>query len=258
MISVTSGYMKTRERLDKIIVDRGIVKSRERAKALIMAGQILVDDQKVTKAGTLVLVDAAIALRGKDIPFVSRGGVKLAAALATFSVDPAGMTVMDVGCSTGGFTDCLLAQGAAKVYAIDVGYGQLDWSLRNDPRIILLEKTNIRYLEKERIPEMLDLIVIDVSFISLTKVLPRMHDFLRISGDIIALVKPQFELSKGMIEKGGIVRDETKRLSALKKICEFSEEARLSVLGISDSPVTGQKGNREYFIHLRRQGDGKF
>jgi 23S rRNA (cytidine1920-2'-O)/16S rRNA (cytidine1409-2'-O)-methyltransferase len=249
--------MKAKERLDKIIVDRGIVKSRERAKALIMAGHVLVDNQKVTKAGALIHVDADVALQENDIPYVSRGGLKLAAALEIFNVDPSGKTVMDIGCSTGGFTDCALERGAVKVYAVDVGYGQLDWSLRNDPRVILYEKTNIRYLEKERIPEAIDLIVIDVSFISLTKVLPRVLDFLHDSGYVIALVKPQFELGREMVEKGGIVRDETRRLSAVNKICEFSETAGLSVIGICDSPVPGQKGNREYFIHLWRKDHGR-
>ena len=249
--------MKAKERLDKILVDRGIVKSRERAKAVIMAGHVLVDSQKVTKAGALIHNDADVALQGKDIPYVSRGGVKLAAALDLFHVDPAGKTVMDIGCSTGGFTDCLLQRGAVKVYAVDVGYGQLDWSLRNDPRVILYEKTNIRYLEKDRVPGAVDLIVIDVSFISLTKVLPRVHDFLSERGDIIALIKPQFELGRKMVEKGGIVRDEAKRRSAVNKICEFSVISGLSVMGICDSPVPGQKGNREYFIYLRRKKHGR-
>jgi 23S rRNA (cytidine1920-2'-O)/16S rRNA (cytidine1409-2'-O)-methyltransferase len=249
--------MKPKERLDKIIVDRGIVKSRERAKALIMAGHVLVDSQKVSKAGALIPIDADVVLQEKDIPYVSRGGIKLAAALEIFNVNPSGKTVMDIGCSTGGFTDCVLERGAAKVYAVDVGYGQLDWSLRNNRRVILYEKTNIRYLEKERIPETVDLIVIDVSFISLTKVLPRVHDFLHDSGDVIALIKPQFELDRKMVEKGGIVRNETMRLSAVNRICEFSEASGLSVIGICDSPVPGQKGNREYFIYLRRKDLGR-
>ena len=249
--------MKTKERLDKIIVDRGLVKSRERAKALIMAGCVLVDRKKVTKAGTLIHIHADVALQENDIPYVSRGGVKLAAALDVFNIDPAGKTVMDIGCSTGGFTDCVLKRGAAAIYAVDVGYGQLDWSLRNDARVILYEETNIRYLERERIPAAVDLIVIDVSFISLTKVLPRVHDFLHDSGDVIALVKPQFELDRGMIDKGGIVRDATRRLSAVNKICEFSDASGFSVMGVCDSPIPGQKGNREYFIHLRRTYHGR-
>jgi 23S rRNA (cytidine1920-2'-O)/16S rRNA (cytidine1409-2'-O)-methyltransferase len=249
--------MKARERLDKIIVDRGIVKSRERAKALIMAGSVLVDNQKITKSGTLVSSAASISLKENDIPYVSRGGVKLETALERFMIDPSGKTVMDIGCSTGGFTDCVLKRGAVKVYAVDVGYGQLDWSLRNDPRVILHEKTNIRHLEKAAIPDAADLIVIDVSFISLTQVLPRAHDFLRDGGDVIALVKPQFEVGRERVEKGGIVRDETTRLSAVNKICEFSEVSGFMVMGICDSPILGQKGNREYFIHLRRKDHGR-
>ena len=249
--------MKAKERLDKIIVDRGIVKSRERAKALIMAGSVLVDNQTAAKAGMLVSVDAHVALKEKDIPYVSRGGVKLEAALAGFAVDPFGKIVMDIGCSTGGFTDCVLKKGAVKVYAVDVGYGQLDWSLRNDPRVTVHEKTNIRHLEKASIRDAVDLIVIDVSFISLTQVLPRVHDFLRDGGDVIALVKPQFEVGREMIEKGGIVRDETKRLTAVNKIREFSEASGLVVMGLCDSPIPGQKGNREYFIHLRRKDHGR-
>ena len=249
--------MKAKERLDKIIVDRGIVKSRERAKALIMAGSVLVDNQKATKAGMLINIDANIALKDNDIPYVSRGGVKLEAALDRFAVDPSGKTVMDIGCSTGGFTDCVLKRGAVKVYAVDVGYGQLDWTLRNDPRVMLHEKTNIRHLEKSSVRDDADLIVIDVSFISLTQVLPRVHDFLRDSGDVIALIKPQFEVGREMIEKGGIVRDETNRLSAVNKIREFSEASGLTVMDVCDSPIPGQKGNREYFIHLRRKDHGR-
>jgi 23S rRNA (cytidine1920-2'-O)/16S rRNA (cytidine1409-2'-O)-methyltransferase len=249
--------MKTRERLDKIIVDRGMVKSRDRAKALIMAGNVTVDGRQVTKAGLLVSPDADVVLKERDIPFVSRGGLKLAAALEIFGLDPSGKTVMDIGCSTGGFTDCLLKRGAGKIYAIDVGYGQLDWSLRQDPRVILHEKTNIRHLGKDRIPDLIDLMVIDVSFISLTQVLPRVHDFLHCGGDVLALVKPQFEVGREMVEKGGIIRDETKRLAAVRKICEFAEASGLSVVGTCDSPIPGQKGNREYFIHLRRKDHGR-
>jgi 23S rRNA (cytidine1920-2'-O)/16S rRNA (cytidine1409-2'-O)-methyltransferase len=222
-----------------------------------MAGSVLIDNQKATKAGMLINIDANIALKDNDIPYVSRGGVKLAAALDRFAVDPSGKTVMDIGCSTGGFTDCVLKRGAVKVYAVDVGYGQLDWTLRNDPRVMLHEKTNIRHLEKSSVRDAADLIVIDVSFISLTQVLPRVHDFLRDSGDVIALIKPQFEVGREMIEKGGIVRDETKRLSAVNKIREFSEASDLVVMGVCDSPIPGQKGNREYFIHLRRKDHGR-
>jgi len=248
--------MKEKERLDKIMVDREIAKSRDRAKALIMAGNVLVDGRQETKAGTLIDISAVVALREKDIPFVSRGGVKLEGALSFFSIDPVGKTVMDIGSSTGGFTDCVLQRGAVRVYAIDVGYGQLDWSLRNDPRVILHEKTNIRHLEAARIPELIDLVVIDVSFISLTQVLPRVLDFLSHDGAVLALVKPQFEVGKGMVEKGGVIRDELKRRSAVQKVSEFSEASGFMVIGDYESPLPGQKGNREYFIHVRRKHHG--
>jgi len=249
--------MKTKDRVDKIMVDKGIVKSRERAKALIMAGNVFIDGRKVSKAGDFVDAAAEVTLKEQDIPYVSRGGVKLEAALDFFGVAPSGKTVMDIGCSTGGFTDCVLKGGATKVYAVDVGYGQLDWSLRNDPRVILHEKTNIRYLERDRIPEMIDLTVIDVSFISLTQVLARVPDFLDDDGDVIALIKPQFEVGKDMVDKGGVIRDEAKRLSAVQKVREFSESSGFMVMGVCESPITGQKGNIEYFIHLRRKLHGR-
>lgn len=248
--------MKEKNRLDKIMVDREIVKSRDRAQALIMAGNVLVDGREEYKAGALIDIGAVITLKEDDIPFVSRGGVKLEAALAFFGIDPADKTVMDIGSSTGGFTDCVLKRGALRVYAIDVGYGQLDWSLRNDPRVILHEKTNIRHLEPDRIPELIDLAVIDVSFISLTQVLPRVPDFLVPEGDILALIKPQFEVGKGMVDKGGVIRDEMKRRSAVQKVREFSEASGFMVMGDYESPLPGQKGNREYFIHLRRKSHG--
>ncbi|MBI5849167.1 MAG: TlyA family RNA methyltransferase [Nitrospirae bacterium] len=248
--------MKQKDRLDKIIVDRSLVKSRDRAKALIMAGNVLVDGKEESKAGALVDINAVVALRENDIPFVSRGGIKLEGALEFSHIDLAAKIVMDIGSSTGGFTDCVLKRGAARVYAIDVGYGQLDWSLRNDPRVILLEKTNIRHLEADRIPEPIDLVVIDVSFISLTQVLPRVLDFLGHDGDVLALVKPQFEVGKGMVDKGGVIRDESKRLAAVKKVSDFSAASGFIVMGDYESPLPGQKGNREYFIHLRRKNHG--
>jgi 23S rRNA (cytidine1920-2'-O)/16S rRNA (cytidine1409-2'-O)-methyltransferase len=244
--------MKKKERLDKILVDRGLVKSRERAKALIMEGKVIVGDSKTVKAGALVDSSSEITLKGDESPYVSRGGVKLNAALDFFNVDPAGKVVMDIGCSTGGFTDCMLQKGAKKVYAIDVGYGQFDWSLRHDPRITLLEKTNIRYLEKKSIPIPVDIVVIDVSFISLSKVLPKVLDFLKENGEVLALVKPQFEVGKGLVDKGGIVKDESRRLCAVENIRLFAEEVGFRVIGLRESPIRGQKGNREYFLYLRR------
>jgi 23S rRNA (cytidine1920-2'-O)/16S rRNA (cytidine1409-2'-O)-methyltransferase len=242
-----------RERLDKLVVDRGLAASRERAKALIMAGSILVDGVRISKPGTLVDGDADVVGSEKDLPFVSRGGMKLDAALDFFHIDPQGLVVMDIGCSTGGFTDCVLKRNARTVYAIDVGYGQFAWTLRQDPRVVLLERTNIRHLQKTAVPDMVDLVVIDVSFISLMLVLPRAVDFLGERGEVLALVKPQFEVGKGLVGKGGIVRDVSLRLSAVENITQAARGFGLEALGSFESPVRGQKGNIEYFIHMRRR-----
>ena len=242
--------MGQRERLDKLLVDRGLVKSRERARALIMEGKVSVDGVVVSKAGNMVDAAADVLLKEKEIPYVGRGGLKLEAALDHFAIDPRDMTAMDVGCSTGGFTDCLLKRHARRVYAIDVGYGQFDWSLRGDPRVVLLEKTNIRHLEREKIPEPVDLVVIDVSFISLLKVLPKIAEFLSRDGRVLALIKPQFEVGKGMVGKGGVVRDEEKRLAAVDAVREGAAALGFVVFGVCDSPILGQKGNKEYFICL--------
>ncbi len=244
--------MKLKDRLDKIMVDKGMVKSRERARALIMTGKVSVDGQNILKAGTLVSSESVISLREDDIPFVSRGGAKLDPALAFFNIDPSGKIIMDIGCSTGGFTDCVLKKNAKKVYAIDVGYGQLDWSLRNDPRVVLMEKTNIRYLEKKSVADLIDLVLIDVSFISLLKVLPKSREFLGENGAVLALIKPQFEVGKDMVGKGGIIRDESLRMEAVEKIRSASASFGFEDLGLFESPVHGQKGNIEYFIYLRR------
>jgi 23S rRNA (cytidine1920-2'-O)/16S rRNA (cytidine1409-2'-O)-methyltransferase len=191
-------------------------------------------------------------LRGGDIPYVSRGGLKLEAALDHFAIDLSGMTVMDVGSSTGGFTDCMLKRGAQKAYCIDVGYGQLAWSLRNDPRIVLLERTNIRHLEKQEIPDPVDFATIDLSFISLKKVFAKVAEFLKNNHLILALVKPQFEVGKGEVGKGGIVREEEKRLTAVDSVRDFTETLGLETIGVFQSPVPGQKGNREYFLCVRK------
>ncbi|MEJ2695027.1 MAG: TlyA family RNA methyltransferase [Candidatus Sulfobium sp.] len=245
--------MSNKERLDKVLVDRGIVKSRERAKALIMEGRVFVDGSRVAKAGAPVSADADVAVKGADIPFVSRGGLKLQAALDFFSIDPSGAVAMDIGCSTGGFTDCLLKRGARKVYGVDVGYGQFDWTLRKDPRVVLFEKTNIRYLDRDAVGEPVDLAVIDVSFISLLKVLPRAFQFLKENGSVLALVKPQFEVERGKVGKGGVVKDEAVRLSAVEKVRRGAEETGFSVIGDFQSPLPGQKGNREYFVYLKKK-----
>lgn len=247
---------KMKERLDILLVEKGMVPSRERARALIMEGNVLVGGAPVTKAGAMVDDHSHIELRGEDIPYVSRGGLKLAAAIEHFGMDLRGITAMDVGSSTGGFTDCMLQRGAQRVYSVDVGYGQLSWSLRNDPRVALLERTNIRHLERQKVPDAIDLAAIDVSFISLIKVLPKVMEFLGEYGMILALVKPQFEVGKGEVGKGGIVREEEKRTAALGSVREFAEGLGLKCLGVFESPVRGQKGNIEYFLYLRRD-DGR-
>ncbi len=239
-----------KERLDILLVEKGIASSRERAKALIMEGAVLVDGVPEIKAGAMVDALAHIEMRGHEIPYVSRGGLKLEAALTYFCIDPSGMIAMDVGSSTGGFTDCLLQKGAKKVYCVDVGYGQIAWSLRNDPRVVLLERTNIRHLEREKIHDMIDVATVDVSFISLKMVIPKVMEFIRNDGVILALVKPQFEVGRGEVGKGGIVRDEDKRMKAVTSVKDFVEQHGLKTLGIFPSPVPGQKGNREYFLHL--------
>jgi 23S rRNA (cytidine1920-2'-O)/16S rRNA (cytidine1409-2'-O)-methyltransferase len=239
-----------RLRLDQAVVERGLAKSRERAKALIMQGRVLVGRVPATKAGSMVDADAEITLKGQDIPYVGRGGLKLEAALETFGIDPSGRVAMDVGASTGGFTDCLLQRGARVVYAVDVGYGQLDWKLRQDERVVLFERMNIRHMERSSIPETVGLAVIDVSFISLKLVLPKVREFMeRPGGEVVALVKPQFEVGRADVGKGGIVRDPEKRLAALMGIEEFCAEIGLRVMGTMESPVPGAKGNIEYLLH---------
>lgn len=244
-----------KERLDKIIVDRGIVSSRERARALIMEGKVLVKGAPVTKAGSLVAPDEPVEVKGGEIPYVSRGGLKLEAVLRQFDISAGGKIAMDVGASTGGFTDCLLQYGAAKVYCIDVGYGQLAWKLRQDPRIVLIERTNVRYLEREKIPDPIDLVTIDVSFISLVKVVPRVLEFLKCGGEMIALIKPQFEVGKGEVDKGGVIRDAAKRQRAVAQVKEALEAMELKTVGMMESPVPGQKGNIEYLIYMRAQDE---
>ncbi|NOX19978.1 MAG: TlyA family RNA methyltransferase [Nitrospirae bacterium] len=238
-------------RLDKALVEKGLCKSRERARALIMEGKVLVNGHPVTKPGSFVKEEDSIELKAEDIPYVSRGGLKLEGALKQFNISVAGKTCMDIGASTGGFTDCLLKHGAKRVYAVDVGYGQLDWSLRNDPRVVVIERTNIRHMERDRVPEEVDIITIDVSFISLTKVIPKALEFLKADGEIIALVKPQFELTPQEVEKGGVIKTESKRLKAINKIKDYAESIGLLVLGITESPIKGSRGNVEYFIYLK-------
>ncbi|MFO0752374.1 MAG: TlyA family RNA methyltransferase [Thermodesulfovibrionales bacterium] len=243
-----------KERLDKVLVDRGLASSRERAQGLIAEGKVFVNGMPATKAGSLVDTHLPVELKGEEIPYVSRGGLKLEAALREFGIAVQDRTAMDVGSSTGGFTDCLLQNGAKKVYCIDVGYGQLAWKLRQDPRIVLLERVNIRHLERERVPDPVDLAVIDVSFISLALVVPKVLEFLNEEGEIVALIKPQFEVGRGEVGKGGVVRDEGKRLKAVETVRRRLEGLGLGTVGVLQSPITGQKGNVEYLIHLRRKG----
>ena len=248
--------MAKKERIDKLLVSLNLVQSRERASALILAGRVLVDDRVVDKAGARVDPQASVRLKGEDIPFVSRGGLKLAGALGLFGVRPAGRIALDVGASTGGFTDCLLQRGASRVFAVDVGYGQLAWKLREDPRVINLERTNIRDLRPGDLPESPSLAVIDASFISLEKVLPSTLALLSPDAELVVLVKPQFEVGRGEVGKGGIVRDEEKHRQVLQRIEESARSLGCEVLGCCDSPILGAKGNREFLLHLRKVTGG--
>jgi 23S rRNA (cytidine1920-2'-O)/16S rRNA (cytidine1409-2'-O)-methyltransferase len=235
-------------RLDSLLLSKGFTQSREKAKALILSGKVIVNGSMVDKAGTYVSPDVSIELL-RPFPYVSRGGLKLEAAIQHFHIDVRGKVAMDVGASTGGFTDCLLQHGADRVYAVDVGFGQLDWRIRNDPKVVVLEKRNIRYLQKDLIPLKIDIAVVDVSFISLQKVIPKVIGFVSGGGEIIALIKPQFEVSRKEVGKGGVVRDEVKRNSVVEKIKREMESMSLDIQGVMQSPITGPKGNIEFFIY---------
>lgn len=240
-------------RLDKLITDRGLVASRERAQALILAGKVLVDEQKIEKAGTQVAQDCVIRLLDADLKYVSRGGLKLERALEHWKIDVTGKVCMDVGASTGGFTDCLLQHGAAKVVAIDTGYGQMDFKLRQDPRVRLLEKTNARYLTVEDAAEPIDFIGMDVSFISATLVLPTVLAVAfpddRAGRQVVILVKPQFEVGRELVGKGGIVRDEDAQRSAVAKVRTALEQLGAKQTNVIDSPILGAEGNREFLLY---------
>ncbi|RJQ56109.1 MAG: TlyA family RNA methyltransferase [Desulfobacteraceae bacterium] len=243
-----------KRRLDLLLVEKGFADSRQRARELIMTGRVLVNDFPAAKPGAQVSEVDHIKLQGDPIPYVSRGGLKLEAALKGFSVDPGGMTCMDVGASTGGFTDCLLQHGALLVYAVDVGYGQLAWKLRRDPRVIAIERANIRYLAQSALAEPVDLVVIDVSFISLKIVVPNLFKFLKPDAVLIALIKPQFEVGKGMVGKGGVVRDPQLHDSVLDDLMDFFIDQNLEIKATMPSPILGPKGNKEFLIHLRFRG----
>lgn len=246
-----------KERLDILLVQGGFAASRERAKAIIMSGNVYVDGQKEDKAGSTFSPDVDIVVKQKDIPFVSRGGLKLEKAISVFSVDLTGRICTDVGASTGGFTDCMLQRGAAKVYAIDVGYGQLAWKLRQDERVICMEKTNIRYVDKSLLSDQISFSSVDVSFISLTKVLPVIYDYLTERGEVVALIKPQFEAGRDQVGKKGVVRDRRVHVEVIERIRRFVEEGGWFVLGLTFSPVKGPEGNIEYLIHLTKDRDAE-
>ncbi len=242
-----------KQRLDTLLLARELAPSIEKARALIMAGQVVVGDHTVDKAGHRVAVDTDIRLRGEALPYVSRGGVKLRKALDEFGVDVTGLVAVDVGSSTGGFTDCLLQAGAVKVFAIDVGYGQLAWKLQQDSRVVSMEKTNIRSVTPEQLDDIPVLAVIDASFIGLAKVLPATVGLLKRGGRIIALIKPQFEVGKGEVGKGGVVRDPAAHEKVIEDVRRTASELGLTVSGLCESPITGADGNREFLIllHLR-------
>lgn len=244
-----------KERLDALLTNRGLFESRAKAQAAIMAGQILVNDQKIDKPGTQVPEDAAIRILGDKLPYVSRGGLKLEKALKIFPISVQGKIVADIGASTGGFTDCALQNGAAKVYAIDVGYGQLAWKLRSDERVVNMERTNVRYLEREQLTEMVDAVTIDVAFISLDKVLPAVRKILKDDGFVIALIKPQFEAGKENVGKKGVVRDPQIHEAVINNVITFAKNEGFGIAGLEFSPIKGPEGNIEYLLYLTLQDD---
>jgi 23S rRNA (cytidine1920-2'-O)/16S rRNA (cytidine1409-2'-O)-methyltransferase len=240
-----------KERIDKLMVERGLVESRARAQAMVLAGQVLVGDQRIDKPGQMVPTDAQIRIKGEAMRYVSRGGLKLEAALRQFKVNPQGKTCIDIGASTGGFTDCLLQHGAAKVWAVDVGHNQLAWRLRSCPQVVVMEGVNARNLSQDQFPVRFDIATIDVSFISLKLILPAVAQIITDEADLIALVKPQFEVGKGEVGRGGIVTDPAKHRRVLNEIIESARAIGLSKLGLIQSPILGAEGNREFFIHLK-------
>jgi 23S rRNA (cytidine1920-2'-O)/16S rRNA (cytidine1409-2'-O)-methyltransferase len=243
----------SKQRVDKLLVDRGLVETRAKAQALIMAGKVYSGDRRVAKAGDTLPEDAPLELKGQDHPWVSRGGLKLVHALREFSLDPTGAIAIDVGASTGGFTDVLLAHGAAKVYAIDVGHGQLAWKLRNDPRVVVLERTNARHLTTQQIPEPVDWIVCDASFIGLEVVLPAALALAKPQAFAVALIKPQFEVGPNRVGKGGVVRDPALHQEVCERIrAWFTRQPGWSVIGLTESPILGPEGNKEFLIAARK------
>ena len=240
-----------KKRLDILVTERGLAESREKAKTLIMAGRVYVDGQKADKPGDTFSEDAAVEVRGKGLPYVSRGGLKLEKAMREFGLQLQGRTCMDIGASTGGFTDCMLQNGAQRVYSVDVGYGQLAWSLRTDPRVVNLERTNARHLSQEQVPEPIDFFSVDVSFISLTYVIPVIARIAAPGASVVLLVKPQFEVGKGNLGKGGIVEDRHLRDQALETVVDCANQHGLTVAGTAPSPIEGTHGNTEFLLFAR-------
>lgn len=241
-------------RLDQLVFDLGLTESRERAKTTVMSGLVFVDGKRIDKPGTQVSPDSKIEVKGSAVPYVSRGGLKLEKALKVFHIDPTGMHCIDCGASTGGFTDVLLKNGAEKVFAVDVGYGQLAWSLRQDERVVNMERTNIRHISPEQIPEALDLAVADLSFISLKLVLPAISSVLKDKAELVCLIKPQFEAGKDEVGKKGVVRDESVHLAVIESILDFVPTIGLTVLGLDYSPIKGPEGNIEYLCYMKKGG----
>ena len=243
--------MQEKQRIDVYLFEHGLAESREKARALIMSGEVFVNDQRVDKPGTNISPEAHVEVRGNTCPYVSRGGLKLEKALRWFGVDPTGFVCSDSGASTGGFTDCLLQQGAKKVFAIDVGYGQLAWKIRNDARVVTMERTNIRHETPEQLGEPLDLSVVDVSFISLKLVLPVIRALLKPTGQVLCLIKPQFEAGREKVGKKGVVREPQTHIEVLEQFLKTAQENDFSVCGLTFSPVKGPEGNIEFLGHLR-------
>lgn len=246
-----------KERLDVLVTQQGLAPSREKAKALIMAGEVLVDGQREDKPGTTFPDTVKITIKGNPIPFVSRGGLKLDKAVKHFALDLKGKTCMDVGSSTGGFTDCMLQNGAVKVYSVDVGHGQLDWKLRNDPRVVCMERTNIRYVVPEDIQEAPEFVSIDVSFISLTKVLPPVKNLMAENAEMVCLIKPQFEAGREKVGKKGVVRDPKVHQEVIEMVMDFAASLGFLLLHLEFSPIKGPEGNIEYLLHLRNTPEGQ-
>ena len=244
--------MSNKERLDILLTEKNFFDSRARAKTMIMLGKILVNGQKIDKAGTMIARDAEIKILGEEMPFVSRGGFKLQKAIKSFELDLKNKIAADIGASTGGFTDCMLQHGAKKIYAVDVGYGQLAWKLRNDERVINLERTNIRNVTRKEIPDILDFASVDVAFISLEKVLPVAYELLSDVGEVAALIKPQFEAGKDKVGKKGVVRDKKIHAEVIERVLNFAKEINFKICGLDFSPIKGPEGNIEYLAYLSK------